>query len=116
MLAKTDVGASEELSEVEELKLLQKLVKQRNDSASLYKSQGRNDLAEAELAQVRVIEQFLPKQLSEKEIETEVLAIVSSIGASGMKDMGKVMGVASQQLAGKADSKLVSAIVKKVLS
>lgn len=116
LLAKTDVGASEELSEVEELKLLQKLVKQRNDSASLYKSQGRNDLAEAELAQVRVIEQFLPKQLSEKEIETEVLAIVSSIGASGMKDMGKVMGVASQQLAGKADSKLVSAIVKKVLS
>ena len=116
LLAKTDVGASEELSEVEELKLLQKLVKQRNDSASLYKSQGRNDLAEAELAQVRVIEQFLPKQLSEKEIEIEVLAIVSSIGASGMKDMGKVMGVASQQLAGKADSKLVSAIVKKVLS
>ena len=116
LLAKTDVGASEELSEVEELKLLQKLVKQRNDSASLYKSQGRNDLAEAELAQVSVIEQFLPKQLSEKEIETEVLAIVSSIGASGMKDMGKVMGVASQQLAGKADSKLVSAIVKKVLS
>ena len=116
LLAKTDVGASEELFEVEELKLLQKLVKQRNDSASLYKSQGRNDLAEAELAQVRVIEQFLPKQLSEKEIETEVLAIVSSIGASGMKDMGKVMGVASQQLAGKADSKLVSAIVKKVLS
>ena len=116
LLAKTDVGASEELSEVEELKLLQKLVKQRNDSASLYKSQGRNDLAEAELAQVSVIEQFLPKQLSEKEIETEVLAIVSSIGASGMKDMGKVMGVASQQLAGKEDSKLVSAIVKKVLS
>ena len=116
LLAKTDVGASEELSEVEELKLLQKLVKQRNDSASLYKSQGRNDLAEAELAQVRVIEQFLPKQLSEKEIETEVLAIVSSIGVSGMKDMGKVMGIASQQLAGKADSKLVSAIVKKVLS
>ncbi|GET45251.1 GatB/YqeY domain-containing protein [Capnocytophaga felis] len=116
LLAKTEAGASEELSETEELKILQKLVKQRNDSAALYTSQGRNDLAEPELAQAAVIEKFLPKQLSEQEIIAEISAIISSVGASGMKDMGKVMGVATQKLAGKADGKLISTVVKNLLS
>ncbi|GIJ94291.1 GatB/YqeY domain-containing protein [Capnocytophaga stomatis] len=116
LLAKTEAGASEELSETEELKILQKLVKQRNDSATLYTSQGRNDLAEPELAQAAVIENFLPKQLSEQEIIAEISAIISSVGASGMKDMSKVMGVATQKLAGKADGKLISTVVKNLLS
>lgn len=116
LLAKTEAGASEELSEAEELKLLQKLVKQRNDSAALYTSQGRNDLAAPELAQAAVIEKFLPTPLTEREVETEVSAIISSVGASGIKDMGKVMGIATQKLAGKADGKLISTIVKNLLS
>ncbi len=116
LLAKTEAGAADELSEADELKLLQKLVKQRNDSAALYASQGRNDLAEPELAQAAIIEKFLPKQLSEQEVEAEISGIIASIGASGMKDMGKVMGVATQQLAGKADGKLISTVVKKLLS
>lgn len=116
LLVKTEAGASGELSESDELKILQRLVKQRNDSAALFVSQGRNDLADSELAQVAVIEKFLPKQLSEQEVEVEVSAIIANIGASGMKDMGRVMGVASQQLMGKADGKLISIIVKKLLS
>ncbi|MDO4229330.1 MAG: GatB/YqeY domain-containing protein [Capnocytophaga sp.] len=116
LLAKTEAGASEELSEADELKLLQKLVKQRHDSAALYTSQGRNDLATPELAQAAIIEKFLPKQLSEQEVATEIAAIIASVGASGMKDMGKVMGVASSQLAGKADGKLISSVVKRLLS
>lgn len=116
LLVKTEAGASGELSESDELKILQRLVKQRNDSAALFVSQGRNDLADSELAQVAVIEKFLPKRLSEQEVEVEVSAIVANIGASGMKDMGRVMSVASQQLMGKADGKLISIIVKKLLS
>lgn len=116
LLAKTQAGASAELSEADELKLLQKLVKQRKDSAALYIAQGREDLASPELAQIKVIEQFLPKQLSESEIEEEIANIISSIGASGMKDIGKVMAQATTQLAGKADSKTISSIVKKLLS
>lgn len=116
LLAKTEAGASEELSEADELKLLQKLVKQRKDSAALYTQQGRNDLAEPELAQMAVIEKFLPAQLSEAEVEEVLKGIIAQVGATSPKDMGKVMGVATKQLAGKADSKLISDIVKKLLS
>ena len=101
LLAKTEAGAAAELAEEEELKLLQKLVKQRKDSAALYAQQGRNDLAEPELAQVAVIEKFLPKQLSEAEVTEAVKAIIAEVGATSAKDMGKVMGVATKQLAAK---------------
>ena len=116
LLAKTEAGASEELSEADELKLLQKLVKQRKDSAALYTQQGRNDLAEPELAQMAVIEKFLPAQLSEAEVEEALNGIIAQVGATSPKDMGKVMGAATKQLAGKADGKLISDIVKKLLS
>ena len=116
LLAKTEAGAAEELSEADELKLLQKLVKQRKDSAALYTQQGRNDLAEPELAQMAVIEKFLPAQLSEAEVEEALKGIIAQVGATSPKDMGKVMGVATKQLAGKADGKLISDIVKKLLS
>lgn len=116
LLARTEAGASEELSEADELKLLQKLVKQRKDSATLYTQQGRNDLAEPELAQMAVIEKFLPAQLSEAEVEEALKGIIAQVGATKPKDMGKVMGAATKQLAGKADGKLISDIVKKLLS
>ena len=116
LLAKTEAGAAEELSESDELKLLQKLVKQRKDSATLYAQQGRNDLAEPELAQMAVIEKFLPAQLSEAEVETALRGVINQVGATTPKDMGKVMGVATKQLAGKADGKLISEIVKRLLS
>ena len=116
LLAKTEAGAAQELSEADELKLLQKLVKQRKDSAALYTQQGRNDLAEPELAQMAVIEKFLPAQLSEAEVETALRGIINQVGATTPKDMGKVMGVATKQLAGKADGKLISEIVKRLLS
>lgn len=116
LLAKTEAGAAAELAEEEELKLLQKLVKQRKDSAVLYTQQGRNDLAEPELAQVAVIEKFLPKQLSEAEVTEAVKAIIAEVGATSAKDMGKVMGVATKQLAGKTDGKVISAIVKSLLA
>ena len=111
LLAKTEAGAAAELAEEEELKLLQKLVKQRKDSAALYAQQGRNDLA-----QVAVIEKFLPKQLSEAEVTEAVKAIIAEVGATSAKDMGKVMGVATKQLAGKTDGKVISAIVKSLLA
>lgn len=116
LLARTEAGASKELSEADELKLLQKLVKQRKDSAALYTQQGRNDLAEPELAQMAVIEKFLPAQLSEAEVEEALKGIIAQVGATSPKDMGKVMGAATKQLAGKADGKLISDIVKKLLS
>ena len=116
LLAKTEAGAAEELSEADELKLLQKLVKQRKDSATLYAQQGRNDLAEPELAQMAVIEKFLPAQLSEAEVETALRGVINQVGATTPKDMVKVMGVATKQLAGKADGKLISEIVKRLLS
>ena len=115
LLAQTESGAKEELAESEELKLLQKLVKQRKDSAAVYKEQGRDDLAQPELDQVTIIEQFLPEALSEEEIEKVVVMTIESIGASGMKDMGKVMGIVSKELAGQADGKTISTIVKKNL-
>lgn len=116
LLAKTEAGATEELSEADEMKLLQKLVKQRKDSAVLYQEQGRDDLAQPELAQAAIIEKFLPKQLSESEIEEVVKEMIETTEAQGMKDMGKVMGAVTSQLAGKADGKTISAIVKKLLS
>lgn len=116
LLAKTEAGATEELSEADEMKLLQKLVKQRKDSAALYAQQGRNDLAEPELAQMAIIEKFLPKQLSEAEVEEAVKGFIVQVGATSPKDMGKVMGVATKALAGKTDSKLISDIVKRLLS
>lgn len=116
LIAQTETGSKEEISEEEELKLLQKLVKQRKDSAAIYKEQNRDDLAQPELDQAAVIEQFLPAQLSEVEIEQKVKDIIAKTGASGMKDMGKVMGMASDELAGKADGKTISMIVKRELS
>lgn len=116
ILAKTESGAKDELSNDDEIKLLQKLVKQRKDSAAIYSEQGRQDLAEPELAQVAVIEKFLPAQLSEKEIEEAVSKIISEGGFSGMASMGQVMGIASKELAGKADGKTISTIVKKLLA
>ncbi len=116
LLAQTESGAKEEISEEEEIKLLQKLVKQRKDSAAIYIEQGRQDLADPELAQVAVIEKFLPAQLSEEEVEVIVKKIIADNGFSGMADMGKVMGIASQELAGKADGKTISTAVKKSLA
>ena len=116
LTAQTESGAAGELSEDEEIKMLQKLVKQRKDSAAIYQDQGREEMAEEELAQAAVIEQFLPEQLSEAEIEKVVAAIIEKTGATGMQDMGKVMGLASQELAGKADGKTISTLVKSKLA
>lgn len=116
LLAQTETGPGTELSEEEEVKLLQRLVKQRKDSAAIYSGQGREDLAGPELEQAAVIEKFLPEQLSEEDIEKIVDQIIVAEGASGMKDMGKVMGMASKELAGKADGKTISNIVKKKLT
>ena len=116
LLANTDSGSKDGMTEDEELKLLQKLVKQRKESAAIYKEQGREDLAEPELQQAAVIEEFLPEQMSEEEIEKQVEEIIQRTGASGMQDMGKVMGTASKELAGRADGKTISAIVKRKLA
>lgn len=115
LLAQTANGAKEEISEDAEVKLLQKLVKQRKDSAALYIEKGREDLAEPEIAQAKIISQFLPEQLSEDELKAVVAEVIAETGASSMKEMGKVMGVASQKLAGKADGKAISAMVKQLL-
>ncbi|WP_456461845.1 GatB/YqeY domain-containing protein [Lutibacter sp.] len=115
LLAQTKGGTSEGLTQDDEIKLLQKLVKQRKDSASIYKEQGRDDLAEPELAQVKIIAQFLPEQLGEKELKEIISKIMETVGATSMKDMGKVMGMASKQLAGKADGKAISTVVKQLL-
>ena len=114
--AKTASSNKEEMNEADELKLVQRLVKQRKDSAQTYKEQNREDLAESELEEAKIIEQFLPAQLTEEEIGKEVEDIITTSGAESMKDMGKVMGLASQRLAGKADGKTISKIVKQKLS
>lgn len=116
LLAQTETGGGAGLSADEELKLVQRLVKQRKDSAAIYSAQGREDLAAPELAQVAVIEKFLPEQLSEQEIGVIIEKVIESSGASGMKDMGKVMGLATAELAGRADGKTISKIVKEKLS
>lgn len=116
ILAKTEAGASDTLSSDDEIKLLQRMVKQRKDSASIFTEQGRKDLAEPELAQIAVIEKFLPAQMSEAEVEAEVTKIIAEGGFSGMAAMGQVMGIASKNLAGKTDGKTISTIVKKLLN
>jgi len=116
LLAQTEKGAGGELSEADEVKLVQKLVKQRKDSAAIYKEQGREDLAVPELAQVEVIARFLPEQLSEEEIEKVVVQTIDALGASGMQDMGRVMGMVTKELAGQADGKTISTIVRSKLS
>jgi uncharacterized protein YqeY len=116
LLAQTESGAKEEVSEEVELKILQKQVKQRKDSAAIFTAQGREDLAGPELAQAAIIEQFLPAQLSQEEVAKVVDTIIAQTGASTMKDMGKVMGMANGQLAGKADGKTISTVVKSRLS
>jgi uncharacterized protein YqeY len=115
LLAQTASGSKEELTEAEEIKLIQKLVKQRKDSATIFSEQNRADLAEPELAQAAIIEQFLPEQLTEGEVEKIVLQTIETLGASGMKDMGKVMAEVNKEVAGQADSKTISVIVKKSL-
>ena len=116
LLAQTSSNASNELSEEEELKLLQKLVKQRKDSAAIYLEQDRKDLALPEIDQAEVISQFLPEALSEEEIEKVVVMTIDEIGAQGMKDMGRVMGIVNKELAGRADGKTISTIVKSKLT
>ena len=115
ILLKTS-GSLSELNETDENKILQKLVKQRKDSASIFSEQNREDLAIPELEQAEIISRFLPKQMSENEVEIVVAEIISKTGANSMKDMGKVMGLINSQLAGKADGKTISGIVKKLLS
>lgn len=116
MLEQTSAGGSDTLSDEQEIKLVQKLVKQRKDSAQIFRDQNRPDLAEPEEAQAEVIAQFLPEQLSEEEITAIIQAIIEKTGAEGMKDMGKVMGTASKEMAGKADGKTISTIVKAQLN
>ena len=116
LLQKSEAGASDEMSEDEEIKLLQKLVKQRRDSAAIFREQNRVDLAEPEEAQAEIIARFLPEQLSEEEVGKVIESIIAQTGASSMKDMGKVMGMVSKQLAGKADGKTISTLVKQLLS
>lgn len=115
IIAKTSEGAHEEIKEDEELKLLQKLVKQRRDSLEIYEKQGREDLAEKEREEIEVIEKFLPKQIEEAELKEIITKIITETGASSPADMGKVMGAANKQLAGKADGKKIAGVVKELL-
>jgi uncharacterized protein len=114
--AKTEPGANGVISEDAEMKLLQKLVKQRRDSLTIFQEQNRADLAEKESEEIAVIEKFLPVQMTEDEVKAAVEAIVKELGATGPQDLGKVMGVASKQLAGKADGKLIAAVAKNALT
>ncbi|MEQ6123519.1 GatB/YqeY domain-containing protein [Pseudotenacibaculum sp. MALMAid0570] len=116
LLAKTEAGAGGDLTSEQEMKIVQKQVKQRKDSAAIFIEQGRQDLADPELAEVAVLEKFLPEALSEEEIEKVVVATIAKVGAEGMKDMGKVMGIVSKQLAGQADGKTISGIARKHLA
>lgn len=112
---KTKAGGGDEIDEATEMKMLQKLVKQREDSAEIYKKEGRDELAEKELFEATIIKEFLPEPLSEEEIRAEIEKIITETGASSMKDMGKVMGMANKQMAGRADGKLISEIVRAKL-
>lgn len=116
LLAKTSEGAGGELKEEDEIKLLQKLVKQRKDSLEIFQQQNRADLAQKEQEEIEIIEKFLPKQLSPEELKTILVKIVAEVGATSPADMGKVMGAATKQLAGKADGKAISAAVKELLA
>ena len=116
LLQKTQKSSSDQLSEVDEMIILQKLVKQRKESANIYLKQNRNDLAEPELNEAKVIQKFLPKSLSEEEVKEIVKSTIDQIGAEGMKDMGKVMGLSTKKLMGRADGKMISTIVREFLS
>ena len=116
ILAKTSLGAGGEISEDGEIKLLQKLVKQRNDSLEIFQQQNRTDLTQKEQEEIAVIEKFLPKQMDEAELKQIIAQIITSSGATSPADMGKVMGLASKQLAGKADGKTISSLVKQLLT
>ena len=116
LLQKSEAGAADGMTDDQEIKLLQNLVKQRRDSAAIFRKQNRADLAEPEEAQAEIIARFLPEQLSEEEVGKVIESIITQLGASSMKDMGKVMGMASSQLAGKADGKTISTLVKQKLS
>ena len=116
LLAKTEKGSAEEITEDTEIKILQKLIKQRKESSDIYKQQGRADLAQVEDEEIDVIGQFLPTQLEKAEVEEIISKIIADAGASSMKDMGKVIGLANKELAGKADGKLIAEIVKSQLA
>ncbi|MGM0580244.1 MAG: GatB/YqeY domain-containing protein [Bacteroidota bacterium] len=116
LLAESEKGADESLSQDAEMKLLMKAAKQRKESAETYKENGRDELADAEFLELEVIERYLPKQMSEEELKTKLQEIISTVGASGPQDMGKVMGVATKELAGKADGKMISQLVKQILT
>ncbi len=116
LLALTEKGSSHEISEEQEMKLLTKMAKQRRDSAEIYQKEGRADLEEKEQFELKIIERYLPEQMSESEIRETVGAIIEKTGAESMKDMGKVMGMATKEMAGKADGKVISGIVRELLS
>ena len=116
LLAQTKSGASDGLSDEDEIKLLQKLVKQRQDSLDIYEKQGREDLAIVEREEIEVLKNYLPKAMSEDELRTYLTNLIQELGASGMQDMGKVMGAANAQLAGKADGRTISGLVRELLT
>ncbi len=115
LLAKTD-GSGEEITEEKEIKIVQKLIKQRQDSLDIFEKQGREDLAKTEREEIEYISKYLPEQMSESELTASLKEIIAQTGASGMKDMGKIMGIASSKFAGKADGKTISGIVKTLLT
>jgi len=116
LLARTEKGASEEISEETEIKVLQKLIKQRKESADIYKAQNREDLYKVEAEEMAVIEVYLPKQMDKAEVEVFLKDLIDRVGATSVKDMGKVMGAANKELAGKADGKTISEVVKQLLA
>jgi uncharacterized protein YqeY len=116
LLARTEKGASEEITEETEIKVLQKLIKQRRESADIYKAQNREDLYKVEAEEMEVIEVYLPKQMDKAEVETYLKDLIGRVGATSVKDMGKVMGAANKELAGKADGKTISEVVKQLLA
>ena len=116
LMAESEKGAEEVLSQDSEMKLLMKAAKQRKESAETYKENGRDELADAELVELKIIERYLPKQMSEEETKSKLKEIIDKVGASGPQDMGKVMGVATKELAGKADGKMISQLVKQILN
>ena len=115
LLAQTEKGAAEEVTPETEIKVLQKLVKQRKESAEIYKTQNRDDLYQIEVEELEVIEAYLPKQMSHEEVETYLKGLIARVGATSVKDMGKVMGAANKELAGKADGRTISELVKQLL-
>ncbi|GAB3936282.1 GatB/YqeY domain-containing protein [Mucilaginibacter myungsuensis] len=116
LLAKTEKGASEEISDETEIKVLQRLIKQRNESAEIYKSQNREDLYQVEAEEIEVISAYLPKQMERAEVEAFLTNLIARVGATSVKDMGKVMGAANKELAGKADGRTISEVVKQLLA